>query len=144
MTYDQRRIYGTAVGLVFFGFGALVLVQGNVGGGVLLLACGLGLSVGALTGRALRRRVDDTSDPRSGSGTEGSRWAWVMSGPQMVWHVVTFALLGALVGYAADLAFGAGPADALAYAATFGGITLLVQAWKLNRWKAAGRPTGSR
>lgn len=65
MTYDQRRIYGTTVGLVFFALGVLLLVERSTGTGVLLAVIGLGLAVGALSGRALRQRADDNSDPRN-------------------------------------------------------------------------------
>lgn len=63
MNYDQRRIYGTTVGLVFIALGVLVLVRGGTWTGVLVIVWGVALAAGAISGRRLRQRPDDTTDP---------------------------------------------------------------------------------
>jgi uncharacterized membrane protein len=65
VTYDQRRLYATSLGLIALALGVVFLVRGATGSGAVVVGCGALITAGGLSGRGLRQRPDDTSDPRN-------------------------------------------------------------------------------
>ena len=64
MTYDQRRIYLTTGGLAGMALAVIFSIQGDFGWAVVVAVAGLALVAGGISGRGLRQRSNDDSDPR--------------------------------------------------------------------------------